>query len=118
MKYKDYTADDLIKDEYFQQWVFAPNEETNRFWIDYLENYPQHRERVEEARQFLSFFHIKDKDVFESRISNLKRRINVSIDQPSLQNEQRPSVNEKKKPARKMSNARFRRLATSVALFI
>src|SRR6187549_3696847 len=96
MKYKDYTADDLIKDEYFQQWVFAPNEETNRFWIDYLENFPQSRERVEEARQFLSFFHVKDKDVFESRVSNLKKRINLSIDLPSPENAPLPPIAEKK----------------------
>lgn len=109
MKYKDYSSDDLIKDEYFQQWVFAPNEESNRFWIDYLENYPQHREKVEEARQFLSFFHVKDKDVFESRISNLKKRINVSIDQPEpvTTTEQLPEP----RPEKKFSKARIRRIA-------
>jgi transmembrane sensor len=82
MKYKDYSADDLIKDEFFQQWVFSPTEERNRFWLDFLENYPDHRERVEEARQFLSFFHIKDNDVFEARVGNLKKRIDHSVDEP------------------------------------
>jgi transmembrane sensor len=82
MKYKDYSADDLIKDEFFQKWVFSPSEESDRFWLDFLQNYPDHRERVEEARQFLSFFHIKDKDVFEARLGNLKKRINHSVDAP------------------------------------
>jgi transmembrane sensor len=117
MKYKDYTADDLIKDEYFQQWVFAPNEESNRFWIDYLENFPQSRERVEEARQFLSFFHVKDKDVFESRVSNLKKRINLSIDQPSPENAPLPPVTEKKS-AKKMSAAKIRKIVISVGVLI
>jgi ferric-dicitrate binding protein FerR (iron transport regulator) len=116
MKYKDYTADDLIKDEYFQQWVFAPSEETNRFWIDYLENYPQHREKVEEARQFLSFFHVKDKDVFESRISNLKKRINVSIDQPEPAAIAEPKT--EKKPQKKFSRARIRRIVMSAMMLV
>jgi len=82
MKYKDYTAEDLIKDENFQEWVFSPTDESNKFWIEFLVRYPGHRERIEEARQFLSAFNIRDKDVFESRIRNLKKRIDQSIDHP------------------------------------
>jgi transmembrane sensor len=82
MNYENYSADDLIKDEAFQQWVFSPTEEGNRFWLMFLQDHPGHRERVEEARQFLSVFNVRDKDVFESRINNLKRRIDHAIDQP------------------------------------
>lgn len=117
MKYKNYSTDDLIKDEYFQQWVFSPNEETNRFWIDFLDNYPQHRERVEEARQFLSFFHVKDKDVFESRISNLKKRITHSIDHPVPEAPAREVSPERKMPSR-ISKARIRRILTAVIMLM
>lgn len=82
MNYENYSADDLIKDEAFQQWVFSPTEEANRFWLMFLQDHPGHRERVDEARQFLSVFNVRDKDVFESKISNLKRRIDHAIDQP------------------------------------
>lgn len=95
MKYKDYSADDLIKDEFFQQWVFSPTDESNRFWLDFLENYPDHREKVDEARQFLSFFHVKEKDVFEARVGNLKKRINLSVDEPPPPMEQPPSPPQK-----------------------
>jgi len=115
MKYKDYTADDLIKDEFFQQWVFSPTEESNRFWLDYLENYPQHHERIEEARQFLSFFHVKDKDVFESRISSLKKKINHSIDNPEVTDT--PSEAPKLKSVKRFTNAKWIRVAVAATLF-
>ena len=82
MNYKNYSADDLIKDEFFQQWVFSPTEDTNRFWLTFLQEYPDRRDRVEEARQFLSAFNVKDKDVFEAKIGNLKKRIDHVIDHP------------------------------------
>jgi transmembrane sensor len=90
MNYENYSADDLIKDEAFQQWVFSPTEEANRFWLMFLQDHPGHRERVEEARQFLSVFNVRDKDVFESKISNLKKRIDHAIDQPESTAHQPP----------------------------
>jgi ferric-dicitrate binding protein FerR (iron transport regulator) len=117
MKYTDYSADDLIKDEFFQQWVFSPNEERNRFWMDFLENYPGHRERVEEARQFLSFFHVKDKDVFEARVGNLKKRINYSVDEPAPV--ERPKQEKRDaQPKSKFTRKKILRIAYLCALFI
>jgi transmembrane sensor len=100
MNYEHYSADDLIKDEAFQQWVFSPTEEANRFWLMFLQEHPGHRERVDEARQFLSVFNVKDKDVFESRISNLKRRIDHAIDQPESTAHQPPPETIRASPKR------------------
>lgn len=115
MRYKDYSANDLIKDELFQQWVFAPTEETNRFWLTFLQEYPGHRDRIEEARQFLSVFNVKDKDVFEARIGNLKRRIDHTIDHPDTVSH--PPVPEMiRMPRRNSRRAVLVKIAASVSI--
>jgi transmembrane sensor len=81
MDYHHYTAEDLIKDEYFQQWVYSPDDETDRFWEDVLKKNPHQQAAMDEARQFLllmNFRHESD----DARISRLRSRIYQGIDQP------------------------------------
>ncbi|WP_165823862.1 FecR family protein [Pseudochryseolinea flava] len=118
MKYTDYSADDLIKDEFFQQWVFSPTEESNRFWLDFLQNYPDHREKVDEARQFLSFFHVKENDVFEARVGNLKKRINHSVDDPKPIEDPLPKQPQANPVAPKVSKIKTSRLVILATVFL
>lgn len=115
MRYKDYSADDLIKDEVFQQWVFSPTEETNRFWLTFLQDYPDRRDRIEEARQFLSVFNVKDKDVFEARVGNLKRRIDHTIDHPETVSHS-PVPEMIRMPRRNSRRALLVKIAASVSI--
>lgn len=82
MKYQHYKADDFIKDEYFQKWVYSPDNELDTFWKDFLSNHPEKLSDVEEARKFLTFLEFREEDIFESRITNLKKRIDNSITEP------------------------------------
>jgi ferric-dicitrate binding protein FerR (iron transport regulator) len=84
MEYQKFSADDFIKDDRFQQWVFSPDETTNLFWDDFLRAHPDKQSAIREAREFLLLFHFRENDVFESRIANLKKRIDAEIDQPEV----------------------------------
>ena len=53
MKYTHYNTDDFLRDEYFKQWVFNPDRDSNFFFESFLENHPEKLEAVAEARAFL-----------------------------------------------------------------
>lgn len=82
MKYPEFSSDDFIKDDHFQQWVLSPDESNIRFWENFIRQHPHKQAEVQEARQFLLLFHFRESDVFQSRISSLKKRIDAEIDQP------------------------------------
>src|SRR5688572_16762959 len=75
-----YTADDLIMDEYFQRWIFSPDDETDAYWRNYLDENPRQQQIVAEAKEFLHVFTIDKNDGLQSRIGNLKKRVNQAID--------------------------------------
>lgn len=81
MNYSAFSSDDFIKDDHFQQWVLSPDESNSRFWEDFIRQHPYKQAEVQEARQFLLLFHFRESDVFQSRISSLKKRIDAEIDQ-------------------------------------
>lgn len=53
MEYKTFNEKDFIADEFFQQWVWHPDVESNRFWEDFLENHPEMEAVVTSARSAL-----------------------------------------------------------------
>jgi ferric-dicitrate binding protein FerR (iron transport regulator) len=81
MNYSEFSSDDFIKDDHFQQWVLSPDESNSRFWEDFIRQHPYKQAEVQAARQFLLLFHFRESDVFQSRISSLKKRIDAEIDQ-------------------------------------
>jgi ferric-dicitrate binding protein FerR (iron transport regulator) len=52
-RYKDYSAADFAWDEYFQKWVLTPDEYTNQFWTNIMENHPDKKSEIEEAIQLV-----------------------------------------------------------------
>jgi ferric-dicitrate binding protein FerR (iron transport regulator) len=59
---------DFIMDEYFQSWVFTPDGKTESFWQAWLDENPNQRSTVEEARSTLlqlnfSSYNLSSKDV-------------------------------------------------------
>jgi len=53
MNYRSYSTEDFIQDEFFQHWVFSPNDETNQYWNAFSLQYPMQQKKVDEAREFL-----------------------------------------------------------------
>jgi transmembrane sensor len=70
---------DLLNDEKFRQWVFAPNEELDAFWNNWLESHPAQQSVASEARELLLLVGPdKDLDV-ESAQQEVWSRIAYSI---------------------------------------
>ncbi|HYF69279.1 MAG TPA: hypothetical protein VD884_14140 [Ohtaekwangia sp.] len=80
MDRKEYTTDNFIKDEFFQRWVFSPDPESDVYWYNFRNEFPEKQQHMEEARIFLETFEVNNVDILESRIINLKRKIDASID--------------------------------------
>lgn len=80
MDYKNYTADNFIKDELFQRWVYTPDAQSDAYWLEVLNKYPHLNIAADEARQFLQAFNFRESDGLDARISKLKKRIDAEID--------------------------------------
>jgi transmembrane sensor len=107
MDYSQFSSDDFIKDDRFQQWVLSPDEASDTFWWNFLLQHPHKQSPVQEARQFLLLFHFRESDVFESRILSLKQRIDFDIDQGIISNVQPEEILESSKTESVGPRSRF-----------
>jgi transmembrane sensor len=48
-KYIAYTTEGFVLDDDFMRWVLHPDEESDRFWNEFLHQHPEKKEEVEEA---------------------------------------------------------------------
>lgn len=62
MKYTQFSSADFICDEYFQNWIIRPDNETNEFWNNWLLQHPEKKETIEEGKNIL--LHITFKEDF------------------------------------------------------
>ncbi|MEB2775342.1 FecR family protein [Algoriphagus sp. D3-2-R+10] len=53
MRYRDFDIIDFLNDEFFIQWVKNPGEETNHFWMKWIENNPDRKHIVQKAREII-----------------------------------------------------------------
>lgn len=54
MKYTNYTVEEFVKDDYFQQWVLEPDLMSEAYWQDWKSQHPDRTADIEEARQLVS----------------------------------------------------------------
>lgn len=84
-KYEDFLTEDFIKDESFQKWVKSSGDEnTNKFWEAFLERFPQKKDSIEEARDFILMLNFKDTSVSENEVNLLKNKIEGAISYPVM----------------------------------
>ena len=55
-KYKNYSTEDLLADDYFIQWLKNPDDEHVKFWNEFTERFPEQKEKVEQAKFVVSMF--------------------------------------------------------------
>ncbi|MCB0688690.1 MAG: FecR family protein [Saprospiraceae bacterium] len=60
--YNTYSVEDLIQDEEFLRWVLNPTEDTRQNWTKWIEQNPEHKAKVEEARSMLRSLSFKKVD--------------------------------------------------------
>ena len=54
--YKEHTVEELVQDEYFIKSVSSPDEETDRFWAEFRQYYPEQRKSIEDASSMVRAF--------------------------------------------------------------
>lgn len=109
--YKDFTKEDFINDEYFQNWVFKSGDsKMDEFWKNVLEIYPHQRVAITEAKEILE--KISFDELFDAEAPS-EEKIKSSFLQVSrilgLKNNDR-------KTARVISNIRWWAAAASVII--
>ena len=71
MDYTQFNIEDFVTDEYFIQWVKAPTEESNGFWLSWLSNHPDKRPGVERAREIILLLDIEEKNPPEGKFLDI-----------------------------------------------
>lgn len=75
MDYTRYSVHDFVLDEYFQEWVFQPDQQNNLFWKQWLHQHPQQQKDVEEAKRLLLSLSFVQAKVSQGEIDNIKSRV-------------------------------------------
>lgn len=68
-KYTEYTVNDFVDDDYFRNWAVSPNEISNKFWSDFISNYPQKKETISLARQIIEIVYFEEEKLPGKQIS-------------------------------------------------
>jgi ferric-dicitrate binding protein FerR (iron transport regulator) len=53
MKYRNYSVVDFVTDDFFVAWVKHPNEESSKFWNEYIISNPDQRQVISDARSLV-----------------------------------------------------------------
>ncbi len=78
-KYKNFSVEDFLQDEFFNHWVKYPSQEDDGLWEKWLKNNPEKQETVEQAKNMIMAFAQQPKQLSEDFYSRLKTRIDSSI---------------------------------------
>lgn len=83
MNYSDFTARELLNDEYFQNWVLKPDAESNLFWENWLAQHPHQQAEVDKARQLLQSLALKPSRLPEARVAQIWDHLQAHIEKTS-----------------------------------
>ncbi len=79
MKYTNYAVMDFVMDEYFQQWVLHPDQDTNLFWQQWMVRHPEKSKTLLEARNLLLLNKFDEELVPGIRLAEIKENIKKSV---------------------------------------
>jgi ferric-dicitrate binding protein FerR (iron transport regulator) len=91
-KYVNFSVNDFVTDDYFQYWVAHPADESPRaFWDGWLQQHPEKREDVEEARAILESIRFSNHTLSHEDLTQLWDRIR-DIDNNREQKRHQPGI--------------------------
>jgi transmembrane sensor len=91
--YVRFSVKDFIMDEHFQTWVFSPVGTVDAYWQNWLDENPEKRADVEEARATLLRLNFSKFDMSSTDLSQVWNRIRKSeVDTKSQPNPFRPNL--------------------------
>lgn len=79
MNYSEYTIEDFLNDESFQNYALNADEQDSSFWSDWLTKNPEKREEVEEAIKTLKSFSIRTLPVDPEKYNQDLKRIQDTL---------------------------------------
>lgn len=77
-EYAAFTTDDLLADEYFQEWILHRRPDVIAFWQDFLTTYPQQEQNVQAAAALLNQLHFKTFKPNEQQRTDMWAAINLA----------------------------------------
>jgi ferric-dicitrate binding protein FerR (iron transport regulator) len=80
--YSNFTAAELLDDDFFIQWVINPGEETNLFWQSFVRAYPRKQEAVDKAASIIKTYRTQDVFDNEANKAAVLERISDSVKNP------------------------------------
>ena len=77
--YRFFTVYDFTLDDYFIQWVQSPTAETDAFWQNWMEENPEKRPVIEEARELVKAMDFTSLRPSQKEFFDVKARIDAEI---------------------------------------
>ncbi|MEQ6119603.1 FecR family protein [Reichenbachiella sp. MALMAid0571] len=71
MKYSSYTAEDLVLNPEFREWVLNPTVASNTFWENWLKQYPEKLQEVKEAKEILKKFPLEHNQLKDEVVEDI-----------------------------------------------
>src|SRR4051794_24631840 len=78
-KYKNFSVEDFLQDEFFNQWVMYRAPDDSKLWERWLEDNPEMQEVVDEAKSIILAFNYMPDSISAEFYTNLKERIDLTI---------------------------------------
>ncbi|MGD1889198.1 MAG: FecR family protein [Cyclobacteriaceae bacterium] len=81
MPNQNYTVKSLLLNEYFQQWVKAPDPENEAYWQNFIHQHPDAKENIAEARQLIEQLDFSEEVRSLATKASVKKNIDDAISQ-------------------------------------
>ncbi|HLT71265.1 MAG TPA: FecR domain-containing protein [Cyclobacteriaceae bacterium] len=75
MKYDGYSARDFANDLFFIRWVKKPDEESDRFWASFIEENPEYRSVIAEARELVELMKFSSDELSDEESNEMRDRL-------------------------------------------
>ena len=79
-KYHNFSESDFLTDEFFQNWIINPDEETNLFWSKFISDNPAKAGEVSRAKRVLESIEFKEDFSSEEKVREYLNTTLASID--------------------------------------
>lgn len=75
MKYRDFSLNDFVTDEYFIKWVKNPDTKSDFFWTTWIKENPDKKELIEEASEIVRFLNFTMPEPSEEDFNEVKNKL-------------------------------------------
>lgn len=83
--YTEYTAKDFSRDAFFWSWVTQPSPQSDSFWTRFVNDHPEKKKAVEEARKMVEQLSHSQQRLPEERVEQIWQKLkneHADLDQP------------------------------------